>query len=160
MPLFLAVAAGTFAYFSHETFPVSDFYGIAAQIIPILMIAFALEARATNFLSNPQVKFYSVQLFVFLLGGEIFALLGASGALREPWHPHKFAEGFVAQGHWTNIIAAGTAAGLVGGFAMLLALALSGSGWLFLSFSQEPDDQLNEPEKPRRQAQEAVPPEE
>jgi hypothetical protein len=143
VPLALAIAAGAFTYLSNARLPVSDFYGLAAQIIPILMIAFALESRATEFLSHPQIKFYRLQLFLFLLGGEIFALLGASGALRGYQPSHRYAEGLVAHSTGlSNLIAAGTAAGLIGGFAMLVVLALSDPGWLFLSFRQNPQDEV------------------
>lgn len=138
MPLGLALIAWALVYQSDAQFPVADFYSLAAQIIPILMIAFALESRATEFFSDPQIKFYRLQLFLFLLGGEIFALLGASGSLRGDVSMRQFSEGLVAKDDWANLIAAGTAAGLVGGFAMLAVLALSGPGWLFLSFRRDP----------------------
>jgi hypothetical protein len=138
VPLVLAIVTGVLIYSAHGELPVAQFYVLAAQIIPILMIAFALEGRATALLSDPQIKFYRAQLFVFLLGGEVFALLGASGALRGETSTLAYAQGYVGVGHWSNAIAAGTAAGLAGGFAMLTVLALSGPGWLFLSFRQDP----------------------
>jgi hypothetical protein len=147
VPFALAVAAGAFSYLSDARLPVPGFYELAAQIIPILMIAFALESRATEFLSDPQIKVYRLQLFLFLLGGEIFALLGASGALRGYGPARHYAEGLVANSYGlSNLIAAGTAAGLMGGFAMLVVLALSNPGWLFLSFRQDPRDLSREVE--------------
>lgn len=106
------------------------------------MIAFALENRATELLSDPQMTFYRAQLFLFLLGGEIFALLGASGALRGTIPHRYFEEGVVVAHHgWSNVIAAGTTAGLVGGFAMLTVLALFwGPGWVFLSLRRDQGD--------------------
>jgi hypothetical protein len=147
LPIVLAAIAGIFIYFTDEgVLPVSQFYGTAAQIIPILMVAFALERRAIEFVSDPQARIYRIQLFLFLLVGELFALLGASGALRDPDHPKAFAAGSVGGQDWSNVIAAGTAAGLVGGFALLTVLAVSGPGWLHLSFRQESSKKASSPE--------------
>jgi len=157
VPVVLAVIAGVLVYGLHGELPVAPFYGLAAEIIPILMIAFALEGRATELLSDPQIKVYRAQLFVFLLGGEVFALLGASGALRGGASTYSYTQGYVGAGHWANVIAAGTAAGLAGGFAMLTVLALSGPGWLFLSFRQDPRSMRAELEELRAKAQEHPP---
>jgi len=143
LPLVLAVAAGIFVYTSDTALPVPGFYGVAAQIIPILMIAFALEGRATEQLSEPQMGIYRAQLFLFLLVGEVFALLGASGSLRGQAPKRFFQEGLVAEDYfWSNVIAAATTIGLVGGFAMLTVLALfwGKPGWLRFSFGKRPDE--------------------
>jgi hypothetical protein len=142
VPLILAIIGGFIVYTSDAYLPFPTYYGLAAQIIPILMIAFALESRATDLLSDPQMRFYRLQLFLFLLGGEIFALIGASGVLRGEVSRAELAQGYVAESFsGSNLIAAGTTMGLVGGFAMLAVLALFwGPGWVFLSFNKKPED--------------------
>ena len=153
MPLALAILGGAFVFLVHARLPLPAYYGLAAQIIPILMVAFALESRATDLLSDPQMSFYRIQLFLFLLGGEIFALLGASGALRGDASAQMIEEGVVVGEYgWSNVVAAGTTAGLIGGFAMLAVLALFwGPGWVFLSFRRKPEQQ--ELDELRRQVQ-------
>jgi hypothetical protein len=143
VPLVLAILGGIVVYSSRAYLPFPVYYGLAAQIIPILMIAFALESRATDLLSDPQMRFYRIQLFLFLLVGEVFALLGASGALRGEVTAGEIKQGYVADDFATsNLIAAGTTVGLVGGFAMLAVLALFwGPGWVFFSFRKRPSDQ-------------------
>ena len=142
VPLVLAIVGGLVIYTSDAYLPFPTYYGLAAQIIPILMIAFALESRATDLLSDPQMRFYRLQLFLFLLGGEIFALLGASGALRGEATRAEIAQGYVAESFSSsNLLAAGTTMGLVGGFAMLAVLALFwGPGWVFLSFNKSSEE--------------------
>jgi len=89
--------------------PDQDYYGTAAQIIPVLIIAFAVELGREPRLNTSTLV--TVQLFVFLLGGELAALLGASGAL----------------GHHANdLLAAGTSAALAGGFVAVALIALLG----------------------------------
>lgn len=152
-PVILAVTAGIFIYLTDAgSLPVPDFYGLAAQIIPILMIAFALEGRATDLLSDPQLKLYRLQLFLFLLGGEIFALIGASGVLRGDVRAAQFAEGMVVGSEGgSNVVAAFTTAGLVGGFAMLTVLALFwGPGWIFLSVGRETETETETAEELRQ----------
>jgi hypothetical protein len=138
LPLVLASASAVAVYLSDGiyTLPVQSFYGTAAQIIPILIVAFALENRAVAFLSDPRARIYRAQLFLFLAAGELFALLGASGALRGDISAasRDFAVGEVAASiPLSNVIAAGTAAGLVGGFTMIAVLALGGPGWILVS---------------------------
>ncbi len=84
LPIVLALAAGVAVYFSGGDFdlPVPAFYGTAAEIIPVLILAFTLESRAVDFLADPRAKLYRVQLFLFLSIGELCALLGVSGAVR------------------------------------------------------------------------------
>jgi hypothetical protein len=116
--------------------PVPSFYTTSAQIIPILVVAFAVESRAVSFMAQPQAKIYRAVLFLFLLIGELSALLGASGALRGNGSitDSAFATGYVAaSGLLSNVLAGATAAGLVGGFVMVAILALSGPGWLVAS---------------------------
>jgi len=155
LPVVLALAAGAAAFFSGGLFrlPAQSFYGTAAQIIPILIVAFAVERRASALYSDRRTKVYRTLLFAFLCVGELCALLGASGAIRGDisagsW---EFKTGLVAETEFlSNVIAGGTAAGLVGGFVMTAVVALGGPGWLsvswgFSSTQEEPDSDTEDP---------------
>jgi hypothetical protein len=76
----------------------------------VLIVALAVELRGEPRLEA--LTAFTVQLFVFLLGGELAALRGASGAL-----------GNDAK----DLLAAGTSAGLAGGFVAVVLVALLGS---------------------------------
>jgi hypothetical protein len=137
-PVFgIAIAIGVFAATSGGNFfaPVQSFYGIVAGIIPLLIIAFAVEKSSSEFFR--QARIYRIVLFLFLLVGELCALLGASGALRPPVSDFRksddpvaaadssFDHGYVAFSQTaTNVIIAGTLVGLGCGFLMITAMAV------------------------------------
>jgi len=67
LPITAAVGAALFVAFSRSTyFPSPSFYGVAAQVIPVLLVVFAVERRAVEFLSDPRAKLCRLQLFLFL----------------------------------------------------------------------------------------------
>lgn len=137
-PIVLAIAAGVSTALIGGPFylPVASFYGIAAGIIPLLIIALAVETRASEFFK--QHTRYRGLLFLFLLAGELFALLGASGTLREPASAFRyeldpaqaasthFDAGYVASPALLTVIIGGTVIGLVGGFLMIASVAVLG----------------------------------
>jgi hypothetical protein len=83
---------------------------------------------------------YRTLLFFFLLLGETCALAGASGVLRGHLYAESaaFQNGVVAESYvLSDLIAAGTGAGLVGGFVMIAVLAAGGPGWLVVDVHRE-----------------------
>jgi hypothetical protein len=135
LPILAAATTGIVVYSSStSTLPKPQFYEIAATVIAVLVVAFAVEDRADRLFSEANMRVYRAQLFLFLLGGELFAFLGASGVLRGGVTAKEFASGRVAEsGSWLNVIAGGTTAGLVGGFLMIAVLAVGGPGLLVVS---------------------------
>jgi hypothetical protein len=126
-----AIVAAVLALVSSGDGPAQSFYGTAAAIIPVLMVALAVEGRAADAFEGESGNAYRVLLFVFLLMGETCALLGASGIFRGHIHAAStmFQGGAVAESHaLVSVIAAGTGAGLVGGFVMIAVLAVGGPG--------------------------------
>jgi hypothetical protein len=138
VPVFgVAIALGVLLALSGGGFiaPVQSFYGIVAGVIPLLIIAFAVEKRSSEFFRQAHV--YRILLFFFLLLGEVCALIGASGSLRPPLSAFRhysdplkaadtsFDHGFVAFSKTaTNVIIAGTVIGLGCGFLMIAMLAV------------------------------------
>jgi hypothetical protein len=115
--------------------PGRNYYATAAQVIPVLVVALALEARAQKVFPNdqPARTALKIQLFLFLLLGEAAAFLGMSGALggegtsRDHTHPHVNGaeEGMVATTDFlSNLLAALTGAGLIGGFLVVVLVAI------------------------------------
>jgi hypothetical protein len=138
-PIVVAAVAGILIATSDGQLPRPQFYEIAATVIPVLVVAFAVEDRAGRLFKGRRMWIYRAQLFLFLLGGELFAFLGLSGVLRHD--ARDFALGAVAESQfWNNAIAGGTAAGLIGGFLMIAVLAVGGPGVLIVSRPRLSDD--------------------
>jgi hypothetical protein len=108
------------ARIEYGTLPESSFYEMAAQVIPILIVALAVENRAHAFWGRIS-NVYNVQVVVFLAVGELSAIVAASGVI---------AEGDALVGPTVGISQAmlgATVAGLVAGFVSVLVLALRGA---------------------------------
>jgi len=109
--------------------PNDSYYGTAAQIIPILLVALAIEGRSGRFWSAPGVRLYGGLLLGTLAVGELSALLGATGVFT---HDIYDAAGDVigeSDGP-TLVLLMVTTAGLVGGFVGVLVVALVDPLWL------------------------------
>jgi hypothetical protein len=151
LPVFASLGAGVLAALSGTTGPLAglegnqpfwdptlSFYVVAAGVIPLLLIAFAVERRADDYF-GPGWPFRAL-LLTFLMAGELCALVALSGVLRPfPAVPtvesmavadSAFNDGAVASASMTNVLAAGTAGGLVGGFVMIAMLAIGGPTFL------------------------------
>jgi hypothetical protein len=101
--------------------PSTSFYEMSAQIIPVLIVALAVESRAHDLWAKiPDI--YNVQIVVFLAVGELSSVLAASGAFAADSDL-----GYVGPTAGTSAaFLAGTVAALVGGFLAVLFLALGG----------------------------------
>jgi hypothetical protein len=129
LPVTAALVAGLYTGLSAPPEPVHSFYETTAQVIPVLIVALAVESPARAIFEG-QTSVYRILVFLFLLIGESCALLGASGVFRGGLsaNSEEFQNGVVADTSWgTHLLAAGTVGGLVGGFAMIAVLTIFGA---------------------------------
>ena len=132
MVLAAALGVGAYAYVSGGPAPVHSFYETTALVIPVLIVALAVERPALAIFEGARA--YRIPVFLFLLIGESCALMGASGVFRggDLWgDSKKFQGGAVASSRLgTDLLATGTISGLVAGFAIIAVLAIFGPDWL------------------------------
>ncbi|MGA7705816.1 MAG: hypothetical protein WB998_13075 [Solirubrobacteraceae bacterium] len=151
MVLAAGLVAALYTYVSGGPGPVHSFYETTALVIPVLILALAVERRALAIFEG-QATAYRILVFLFLLIGESCALMGASGVFRGDLaaDSEKFQGGAVASSSLgTNVLATGTIGGLVAGFAIIAVLAIVGPDWLHkLDKPQGTSDVNSESESP------------
>jgi hypothetical protein len=105
-------------------FPDPDFYSSAAQIIPVLLVALAVESSARELWETvaPWVRWYT---FIVLAAGELAAIVASSGVIANAPEALASPENtYVGPGYWgTNILLGCTVAGLISGFLSVMYLA-------------------------------------
>ena len=105
------------------SFPTPNFYSSAAQTIPVLLVALAVESSARE-LWEAVAPWIRVYTFVALAVGELAAIVGASGVIASAPGDADHPEIYVGPGAaGTNVLLACTAAGLVAGFLSVMYLA-------------------------------------
>jgi hypothetical protein len=103
--------------------PVHSFYDTAALVMPVLIVALAVEGRPLKILRGNNAA--RVLMFIALLAGESAALVGSSGVFRGHTRPRNFEQGTVATPASLNdLLAVVMISGFVCGFVMLAVLAL------------------------------------
>lgn len=103
--------------------PVHSFYDTAALVMPVLIVALAVESRALEILRDNDAA--RVLMFIALLAGESAALVGSSGVFRGHTRSMNFEQGTVATPAGLNdLLAVVMIGGFVCGFVMLAVLAL------------------------------------
>jgi hypothetical protein len=143
-----AVAVVVVAILPGPTLPEQAFYGVAAQIFPVLLVALVVEARMDDFWRE-RPRSVRWPLFATLGLGELFALVAASGtlaatpAMYDKWAGRNFLWGtlfgradvdrvrkagvFVAWNpQWSLVVATVVGIALVWGFLGVLAVATVG----------------------------------
>lgn len=117
LAIVMAVAAAIYAYVEWVPFgeyPGNEFFDLAAQTIPILLVALAVEAQARKFDRATSWKLMRIAVVIVLAAGETTAVLISAGLL----HPES--ESVIS-----NVFIAITAIGLLGGFLGVIAVAVS-----------------------------------
>jgi hypothetical protein len=106
--IFLLITAATYARFVHTQMPAVEFYKVAAEVIPLLLLATMISGDAFTGLSSRIRGYYTV----LLAAAESVALLAVSGIFvpRGGDHPLRVGGGKVV----TNLMACTIGTGLVG----------------------------------------------
>jgi hypothetical protein len=129
IPALCSVAAVFVVRFAPFGPPNDDYYGIAAQIIPVLLVALAIEGRSGSFWAARGARLYAAVLLLFLVIGELSALLAATGTLTHTLYDAQGNAVGESEGPVLLLITL-TTAGLVGGFVGVLLVALVDPAWL------------------------------
>lgn len=104
-------------------FPGPDFYASAAQIMPVLLVALAVESSAHELWASVPT-WLRLYTFSVLAAGEVSAILASAGILASAPEDATQPEPFVGPGLvGTNILLALTVAGLIVGFVSVMYLA-------------------------------------
>ena len=122
--------------------PSPNFYTVAAQIMPVLLVALAVEARLRD-VWDKMPGSYRAQLIATLMIGETIAILAASGVLASGRDIDYEEQGIVGPGvGGSRLMAAATACALVTGFLSVIVVALVKDP---LSFARTPVRGSDEP---------------
>lgn len=120
-PLGLAVAGGYLLERVHYgKLPEPSFYEMVAQIIPVLIVALAVENRAHAFWGRIS-NVYNAQIVLFLAVGELSAITAASGVVAET-NTLVGPTPVISQA-----MLSATVVGLTAGFLSVLVLAFRGA---------------------------------
>lgn len=124
-PLLAAVTAAVLiATIQAGNLPDEAFYAMAAQVIPVLIVALAVESRAHTFWDQmPNV--FNYQVVFFLAVGELSAILAVSGVMATSEYSDSGVVGPTVGISYAMLGA--TVAGLGAGFIAVLVLALRGA---------------------------------
>jgi hypothetical protein len=124
-PLLGAILVGVLiAAIQAGNLPSRSFYGMAAEVIPVLIVALAVESRARNFWDRmPNV--FNLQIVLFLAVGELSAILAVSGVMDTSDYYDPGVVGPTVGISYAMLGA--TVAGLGAGFIAVLVLALRGA---------------------------------
>jgi len=101
----------------NANFPAREFYRVAAEVIPLLLLALIVEQRLVAALT-PGLR---IEFITVLISAEIAAFVGVAGIFATSDNPDDFMIGRTAG--WTGVIATVTGSGLVAG-ALLVAAAV------------------------------------
>lgn len=124
-PTVVVIGAGIgVASLRYGSLPDPSFYETCAQIIPVLIVALAVESRARDFWGKMATA-YNAQIVAFLAVGELSALLAASEALSSDEYYDPGVVGPTLGASYAMLGA--TMAGLVAGFVAVLVLAFRGA---------------------------------
>jgi hypothetical protein len=105
-PLIIGLGVAVVVYRFPAEPPNSDFYGIVAQVIPVLIVAIALDGRGQKMWDRTHAA-YRWQITASLLAAEVVALLVTAGTLDSG-----------------NVAAMVCTVGLVGGFLAVAVIVL------------------------------------
>lgn len=105
-PVVAAIVVSLIVYKFPAEVPDTNFYGIVAQVIPVLIVAVALDGRGQDMWDRTPSE-YRWQITVGLLGAQIAALLVIAGTVDSG-----------------NVTAAICTVGLVGGFLAVAIIVL------------------------------------
>jgi len=124
-PLALAVGGGLIlARIEYGSMPEPSFYEMAAQVIPVLIVAIAVESRAHAFWGRIS-NVYNAQIVLFLAVGELSAIIAASGVIADELSETEAMVGPTPA--LTQVMLAATVIGLTAGFFSVLVLAFRGA---------------------------------
>jgi hypothetical protein len=111
--LMALVVYGIVRWVPFGDYPGPEFFDLAAQTIPILLVALAVEAQARRFDVERMGKLVRVAAVVFLAAGETTAIAVSAGL----YTPEQFTPA-------SDVCIVVTAVGLLGGFLAVIAVAL------------------------------------
>ena len=100
--------------------PGPGYYGSVAQIVPVLLVALAVERRSSSVFGALPAGVYRYLLFAALGLAELCAVVAASGAFADPFNERRVG-GTVLR---SEMMLAAATIGLVAGFLGVLAIAV------------------------------------